>query len=168
MTGTDLLQLCLRLGLTPIPLKLCSKEPLVRWGKGWNPTASELWRWAAKPDINSSVRCGPELGGLDFDSEDAFETFLNSHPKAAVWPRVKTRRGYHLWVKPKKPIRSQRVGDVDVKCLGTYVNALPSIQPSAFAYLFEVPLMRPFSSGVYVCRQELPYGKYTTSFEVTR
>jgi len=32
MTRTDLLQLCQRLGLTPIPLKPCSKEPLVRWG----------------------------------------------------------------------------------------------------------------------------------------
>ena len=59
MTTSDLLQLCLRLVLIPIPLKLCSEELLVRWGKSWNPTALELWRWAAKPGVNCSVRYDP-------------------------------------------------------------------------------------------------------------
>jgi hypothetical protein len=31
-----------RLGLTPIPLRQRSKEPLVKWGNGWNPTREEL------------------------------------------------------------------------------------------------------------------------------
>ena len=140
MTRTDLLQLCLRLGLTPIPLKLCSKEPLVRWGKGWNPTASELWRWAAKPDINWGVRCGPELAVLDFDSLEAFRGFLEAHPEAASWPRVRTGRGFHLWVRPKRPVSTHRHDGLEVKGLGSYVVAPPSIHPDGTSYVFEVTL----------------------------
>ncbi len=68
---SDYLQVYLALGLTPIPLKPQSKEPLVKWRNGWNPTASELRRWAAKPDINWGVRCGEKLAVIDCDSKDA-------------------------------------------------------------------------------------------------
>jgi hypothetical protein len=68
MTRTDLIRLYQQLGLTPIPLKPRSKEPLVKWGDGWNPTPELIAAWAAKPDINWGVRCGRRicipLGGL--------------------------------------------------------------------------------------------------------
>jgi hypothetical protein len=100
----DLLQLYLRLGLTPIPLKPCSKEPLVRWGNGWNPSTEELQRWAAQAGLIWGIRGGPELAALDFDSADSFHSFVQVHPQANSWPTIRTGRGYHLWVKLKKPI----------------------------------------------------------------
>jgi len=128
----------LHLGLTPIPLKPRRKEPLVKWGDGWKPTPEELERWAAKAGINWGVRCGPELAALDFEPSDAFYSFLQAHPQASSWPRLKTGRGYHLWVKPKKPVASQRLDGVEVKCLGSYVVAPPSIHPNGTRYTFEV------------------------------
>jgi hypothetical protein len=132
------LQLYQRLGLTPIPLKPRSKEPLVKWGDGWNPSPAELKQWAAKPGINWGVRCGPQLVVLDFDTADAFYSFLQTHPEAGSWPRSRTGRGHHIWVKPRKPVRSQRLDGVEVKCLGSYVVAPPSIHPNGTDYTFEV------------------------------
>lgn len=69
------LQLYQRLGLTPVPLRPRSKEPLVRWGDDWNPGFEQLHTWASQPGINWGVRCGPELAVLDFDWPKAFNTF---------------------------------------------------------------------------------------------
>jgi hypothetical protein len=66
------LQLYLRLGLTPIPLKPRSKEPLVKWGNGYNPSDEDLEQWATQPDFNWGIRCGEELAVLDFDNQDSF------------------------------------------------------------------------------------------------
>lgn len=127
----------LKLGLTPVPLRPRSKTPLVKWRNGWTPTLAHLKRFAASLGLNWGVRCGAELAALDFDSEDCFHTFLDRHPETASWPRVKTGRGYHIWLRPKKPVRSQRLGDVEIKCLGSYIVAPPSIHPSGSPYVFE-------------------------------
>jgi hypothetical protein len=138
VTRTDLLQLYLQLGLTPIPLKPQSKKPLVKWGEGWKPTSGDLMRWAAKPDTNWGVRCGLELAVLDFDSPGDFERFLEAHPEAALWPTVRTGRGFHLWVRPKRPISTKRHDGLEVKCLGSYAVAPPSVHPNGLPYSFEV------------------------------
>ena len=36
-----------QLGLTPIPLKPRSKEPLLKWGNGRSPMLQDLERWAS-------------------------------------------------------------------------------------------------------------------------
>jgi len=126
------------LGLVPIPLKPRSKEPLVRWRDGWNPTFEQLDTWASQPSINWAVRCGENLAVLDFDSDDSFHSFLEAHPEANSWLRVRTGRGFHLWVRSMKAIHSQRIDNVEVKCLGSYVVAPPSIHPSGVSYAFEV------------------------------
>lgn len=137
MTRTDLLQLYLRLGLMPIPLKPGSKEPLVKWRNGWNPTPAELQHWQ-REGCNWAVRCGCELAVLDFDSADLFHSFLKAHPGAASWPRVRTGRGFHLWLRPKRPVSTQRHDGLEVKSLGSYVVAPPSIHPNGTTYVFEV------------------------------
>lgn len=131
------LQLYQRLGLTPIPLKPRSKEPLVKWGTRWNPTSEELERWAARPSINWGVRCGESLAVLDFDSEDAYYEFVKEHRLPPDCPVVRTARGFHVWLRPQKPIRTQRLDGVEIKCLGSYVVAPPSIHPSGAPYRFK-------------------------------
>jgi hypothetical protein len=74
VSNLDLLVLCQRLGLIPIPLKPRSKEPLLRWGNGWNPSIEELQHWAARAGINRGVRCGAEVAVLHFDWPEAFDT----------------------------------------------------------------------------------------------
>jgi hypothetical protein len=51
---------------------------------------------------------------------------------------VRTGRGYHLWVRPKRTIPSQRVNGLEVKCVGSYVVAPPSLHPNGVRYTFEV------------------------------
>jgi hypothetical protein len=84
MTRTDLLLHCQRLGLIPIPLKPCSKEPLLGWGNDWNPSIEELQHWAARAGINWGVRYGAEMAVLDFDSPKAFNTFRREQLKIAL------------------------------------------------------------------------------------
>ncbi len=134
----NFLQDYLRWGLTPVPLRRQSKLPLVKWREDdWQPNSSELAAWA-EAGVNWAVRCGPGLAALDFDTADSFHSFIQVHPEAARWPRVKTGRGYHLWLKPVKPIRSQTINGVEIKGIGSYVVAPPSIHPTGAIYSFEV------------------------------
>ena len=138
MNVRDHLQLYLNFGLIPIPLKPRSKEPLVRWGNGWNPTQKELQLWASRPGINWAVRCGDKLAVIDCDSEDAYSHFIDTHKLPRDCPVVKTGRGYHIWFKPRAPVKSQRVDGTEIKCLGSYIVAPPSIHPNGTPYAFLV------------------------------
>lgn len=137
---TQEVDLYLSLGLTPIPLKYRSKQPLVRWGEEWNPTSQDLLRWAANRRINWAVRGGPELAILDFDQEHSFHAFVATHQLPSGCPVIRTARGHHIWVRPKKPVRSQRVPalGLEVKCMGGYGVAPRSVHPSGVTYEFEV------------------------------
>ncbi len=128
-----------QLGLIRIPLKPRAKEPLVRWGDGWNPTREELGQWFTNPRVNIGVRCGENLAVVDCDSEEAFRDFTATHDLPPGCPVVKTGRGYHIWVKPKRPLRSQLASGVEIKCLGSYVVAPPSIHPNGTHYIFVIP-----------------------------
>ena len=72
------LQRYLNLGLTPIPLKPHSKEPLVKWRNGWNPTLEDLKVWASD-SVNWGVSCGKSLAVVGLDSEDAHCCFVREH-----------------------------------------------------------------------------------------
>jgi len=134
-----LLDMCHRFNLVPIPLKPGSKVPLVKWSADrWAAPAVELQTWSADPTINWAVRCGENLAVIDFDSDDEYFHFIATHRLPLDCPVVKTNRGHHLWVRPRRPVRSQRVKGVEIKCLGSYVVAPPSIHPSGSPYVFEV------------------------------
>ena len=75
---------------------------------------------------------------FDLESEDDYSRFIATHRLPPDCTLVKTGRGYHIWAKPKKPIRSQRVDGVEIKCLGSYVLAPPSVHPSGSSYVFIV------------------------------
>jgi len=128
----------LNLGLTIIPLKFRSKRPLVRWANSWNPSIEQLQSYFTRP-ANIGVLCGESLAVIDCDSEDVYSDFIASHQLPPDCPIVKTSRGYHIWMKPKKPIRSQRVGSIEIKCLGSYIVVPPSLHPSGVSYVFQVP-----------------------------
>ncbi len=134
-----LIELCHRLNLVPIPLKPKSKVPLVKWSaKQWQPSSAELKSWASTPGINWGVRGGENLAAIDIESEDEYFHFIGKYQLPPDCPVVKTGRGYHIWVKPRRPIRSQRVNGIELKCLGSYVVAPPSIHPSGSRYVFQV------------------------------
>jgi len=154
--------------LTSIRLKPYSKQTLIRWGHGWNAICQEFERWFANPKANIGLRCGDNLAVVDCDYEEAFHSITVTHDLATGCRVIRTGLGDHIWLKPIRPIQSRHLNGVEIKCFGTYVVVLPSVQPGGVAYFFEVPLMRPFSSRVYLCRPGLSCGEYTINLEVTR
>lgn len=85
MLRADLLQLYLRLGLTPIPLKPHSKEPLVRWANAWHPTHEGLEAWVSRPDINRAMCCNPRPEDQErWSSGRDFNWRIRSRPNQAI------------------------------------------------------------------------------------
>lgn len=105
----------LKLWLTPIPLKPRSKEPQARWRTGWYASPDDLRMLASQPEVNWAVRCGPELVVLDFDDPDGFHRFVASLPLPADCPIVRTSMGFHVWLRPKRPVATQRLDGLEVK-----------------------------------------------------
>jgi len=133
------LQRYFALGLIPIPIKRRSKKPYVKWLKeNWQPSFPSLTGWLSRRGINWAVRCGAELAVLDFDGPDCYDRFIFLHPEAASWPTVETGRGFHIWVKPRLPWLSQTLDGFELKCIGSYVVAPPSIHPTGKSYTFQV------------------------------
>jgi len=126
MSLHDHLQLYLNLGLTLVPLRFHCKQLPVRCGNGCNPAREDLMQWSLTTNRNGC------------DSDVAFRNFAATHDVPAGCPVVKTGRGYHIWGKPKKPIKSQRINGVEIKYLGNYVVAPPSIHLSGVPYVFEI------------------------------
>jgi len=123
------LQLYLGLGLTPILLK--GKKPIVKWLYGdWNPKMLDDLR----PYLNRSnwgLRTGGNFAVLDFDTKQDFYDFVaeNIERLPSDAPIVKTGRGYHVWFRPARPLKSMRFEGVDIKAEGGLVVAPPSIHP---------------------------------------
>lgn len=137
MNRPDLLLLYQHLGLTPIPLKPRCKWPFVRWGNGWNRTREDLGWWFVNNKVNVGVLCGEDLAAIDCDSEETFRDFTATHDLPPDCPIVKAARGYHIWVKPSRPIRSQLSDGTKAKCVGSYIAVPSSIHLSGASYIFE-------------------------------
>lgn len=85
MLRADLLQFCLRLGLTPIPLKPYSKEPLVKWGNAWHRTHEGLEAWVSRLDINRAMCCNPRPEDQErWSSHRDFKCCIRPRPNQAI------------------------------------------------------------------------------------
>ena len=134
---TKQLNAYLRLGLTVIPLRPRCKKPLVKWSASdWNPTASDIRKWANRPDINIGLRCGEDIAVLDFDDPGRYEDFSFTHPVPEDAPVVRTSRGYHIWIRPKSLVSTQHSANFEIKCCGSYVVVPPSVSRTGHTYCF--------------------------------
>ena len=133
------LQRYLDLGLTPIPID--GKKPRVKW-KDWHPKTVEGLKPYVRSNANWAVATGGNLAVLDFDSKDAYVDFVSKNIDLLLhdYPVVQTGRGYHLWFKPTKPLRSHQFDGVDLKAEGGYVVVPPSIHDNGRQYSWHRPL----------------------------
>ena len=132
------IDLYLQIQLPLIPLKPQSKDPLVRWGDIWNPTSEGLERRFANHSVNISVRCRDKVAVVGCDPEEVFRNFRATCDLLSGCRVIEADRGYYIWGKPRKPVRSQRINSVEVKCLGSHVVAPPPIHPTGTAHVFQV------------------------------
>ena len=147
----EFLEAYLELGFSFFPIEWRQKAPpLVKWEEfqSRRPSREEVEGWLSKHAIfNVAVACGrvSNLFVIDFDSEEAFESWLKGLPKGfreyvmvACWI-VKTGKGFHVYVRPENPeliprskIRCRE--GIDIKGEGGYVVAPPSVHPSGAHY----------------------------------
>jgi len=146
----------LDLGLSVIPLKTMSKEPLIPWKEFQErlPTKEEVREWFKGKDNNIGIICGSISGNLvviDFDDVDRFNEWYNNIEGLGyrdlvlnTWV-VETGKGIHVYFRIntnpndfKKIFRTKPklIEGVDVKGEGGYVVAPPSIHPSGKQYEF--------------------------------
>lgn len=146
-------------GIATIPVIYRDKKPAIRWKEYQSrlPTEQELMTWFLVPRNIAVITGWRGLTVLDFDDHKSFrrwqlwatkrnpktDTFCN--PMAAFVAvrgyRVATSRGHHVYVRLTKATRTRpllnadgkRTG-VDIKSLGGYVIAPPSIHPSGKQY----------------------------------
>jgi hypothetical protein len=147
----EFLKAYLELGFSFFPVEWGQKAPpLVKWEEfqSRKPSREEVEAWLSKYTLfNVAVVCGrvSNLFVVDFDSEEAFESWLKGLPKelkeyimAACW-FVKTQKGYHVYIRPEDPELIPRTKircreGVDIKGEGGYVIAPPSKHPSGASY----------------------------------
>ncbi|MCX8125849.1 MAG: bifunctional DNA primase/polymerase, partial [Dehalococcoidia bacterium] len=139
MQALQLLRTYQEKGLSLIPLKPRTKTPLVKW-KEYRLTDEDFLKYLSQ-GINWAIRCDENFHAFDFDNLDNYRKYIQENSDILRGaPIVRTGRGYHVWFKPKTPVKSFNVDGIEVKGLGNLLVVPPSIHPSGAEYVFETPL----------------------------
>lgn len=124
------------LGIATIPILAGSKKPALESWNRWQselPPVSKLKAWFAI-DYSLAVILGwHNLAVIDFDDEALWQSWQADHDPIDTY-RVKTARGWHLYVYCEEAASCWHSEGVDVKAQGGYVLAPPSIHPSGHRY----------------------------------
>jgi len=120
------------------------KKPLVSWAKLQKqlPTQEEVDHWfTANPDANIAIVTGKisNLVVFDLDSKEA-EEYAEDEGGFPETPKVKTSKGYHLYLKyPGFEVKNNVNKNlaIDIRADGGYVVAPPSIHGSGRRYSWE-------------------------------
>jgi len=131
------------IGVSCIPILAGSKLPALEWKPYQErlPTRRELRSWFAT-GYNLAVLTGGarNLVVLDWDDLWAYSIWIAGLDGNVLYVlatyRVRARRGWHYYFwNDGESVRTQRMGQVDVKAAGGYVLAPPSIHPSGVPYI---------------------------------
>jgi len=152
--------LYLNKGLSVIPLKPRSKEPLIPWKEFQDriPVEQEISKWFNGSENNIAIVCGSVSDNLiviDFDSIDLYDKWYSVIDRdyhdirdivLNTWV-VETGKGIHIYLRIdvdrdtfRKSFRTmpRLVDGVDIKGEGGYVVAPPSIHPNGKEYRFRI------------------------------
>jgi len=124
------------LGIACIPILAGSKKPaLEAWGQYQTelPTEAKLRAWFSV-DYSLAVILGwHNLAVIDFDDEALWQSWQADHDPIDTY-RVRTARGWHLYVYCDEAASCWHSEGIDVKAQGGYVLAPPSVHPSGHKY----------------------------------
>lgn len=127
----------LGLGVAVIPIAAGGKSPVVKWQRYTSklPTPNDARRWwGSGQRFNLAVVCGWQgLTVLDFDASESYRKWRLDHPGASESYTVKTARGYHVYLFADDA-RSFDLPGIEVRGVGRYVVAPPSVHPSGAIY----------------------------------
>jgi DNA-binding IscR family transcriptional regulator len=138
------------LGLNVIPIKKGGKEPLVQYSQYTYRRQTENDIYSLFPDENLNVGiitgdCSRNLFILDFDSEAGYQTVLHNErfrrivEHTTVVTSGRESGGRHILLRAHVPVRStnNKELDLDVKGVGGYCVAPPSLHPTGKRYTAE-------------------------------
>ena len=122
------------LGLRVFPIKPgCKKPPLV---KDWpnvattNPTQVAEW-WGRWPEANIAIATGDVFDVLDFDNDEAWQTYQPDDARAdgfTVRGVIRTPRGWHMCIQATGLGNRVAVSpNIDYRGIGGYIMAPPSV-----------------------------------------
>src|SRR5262245_8934589 len=143
-----------------LPLKPQSKRHEIRWKtyQDRRPERQELVKWFANGNRNIGIVCGPvseNLGVRDFDASHAYEAWASAYAEAArELPTVATFRGYQVYFRTERPLKSSVLDDGELRCGGLYVVSPPSLHPEGVLYTWtrppddSIPIVDPISTGL--------------------
>jgi hypothetical protein len=132
-------------GWPVLPLRTRGKQPLTRHGVKDASTDTALisgW-WKQWPTANIGLAVPQGYLVVDLDSPKALAQLKASDRCLPSTARATTGRGEHLWYSTPGKSMGNRVGlfpGVDIRALGGYVVAPPSIHPSGALYRWQVEL----------------------------
>lgn len=133
-----------RLGLGVFPLRPRGKAPLTRHGHLDATTDEAVIRrwWKRRPDANVGVAIPAGLVVVDIDDMEALLRLKAEDRVLPATVKSTTGRGLHLYYRTEAEIRNavQLFPGVDLRGVGGYVVAPPSIHPTGANYRWEVPL----------------------------
>ena len=119
----------------------------------------DTW-WRANPDANIGLACGDLFDVIDIDTESAWSDFKSWGAERGidwhVYPRVKTGKGGHVYVAASDVRNSAgRRPGIDVRGVGGYVLAPPSVHPNGDVYTWtrkpDGPFL-PFPTAEFVAK----------------
>ena len=132
-------------GWRVFPLSIRGKKPLTRHGVKDASTQTSVvdgW-WRRWPEANIGLAVPEGYLVMDLDSPQALSQLRAAGHCLPSTACATTSRGKHLWyAAPRRSVRN-RVGlfpGVDIRALGGYVVAPPSIHSSGVVYQWEVAL----------------------------
>jgi hypothetical protein len=98
--------------------------------------------WAKNPNLNIGLAVPGDYVVVDVDDEQALQVLSAQDVTLPATVRAKTARGYHFWYRCAPSEFRPKVGifeGVDIRAMGGYVVAPPSIHPSGVRYSWLVP-----------------------------
>jgi hypothetical protein len=134
------------LSFFPLPFK-AKKDDNFKWGvyQERQPTEDEIKSWFNGHPTNIAVVCGKVSGNLvivEFDNEDYYcqfegNFFDKQNMSILDFTRVsKGKRGPHVWLRVKTPVRSKKFPKCEIRSDGNYIVVPPSVHPDGPVYQF--------------------------------
>lgn len=122
-------------GITPIPLRYRSKQPVVKWRQwfGQLPPPKLVERWFVGLR-NMAIILSGDLIVLDFDIAIIYHQWRIAHPLLSKTYTVKSRRGYHVYLYTKNQTETANMLGGEILASGHMLTVPPSTHESGHVY----------------------------------